>query len=292
LAAGPSDSAAYAQAPLSYAVNSGFKDTADHGGGATRIPRDWQGNGVFHDAYIANPKLAQKNGFTPDVLAVIFGLICECYTAFCSFMNKKCVAHKMKIFSIIACIGLVACGAFAADDIKGKPTLKVAADGLPEGHETPEGAACDLARAFIKRDDALFTKTCIRLYAGGKGPEDYAKFLQSTVESMKAEAAKAEPSPGGPKSIGKVFAARHLSKNGPASFGYAAFGFLDIMFVDVGVLLQNGERRLNRTLVIKDKDGKWYVDPLPTAGSGLLGDGLGEEPASKKDSSEAYEIRK
>jgi hypothetical protein len=46
-----------------------------------------------------------------------------------------------------------------------------------------------------------------------------------------------------------VFAARHLSKNGPASYGYAGFGFQDIMFVDVGVFLYSGERSMMRTLV-------------------------------------------
>ena len=30
-----------------------------------------------------------------------------------------------------------------------KPKLKVVADGFPAGHATPEGVACDLARAFI-----------------------------------------------------------------------------------------------------------------------------------------------
>jgi hypothetical protein len=134
-----------------------------------------------------------------------------------------------------------------------KPKLKVAADGLPSGHDTPEGAACDLARAFINRDAALFSNTCVRLYGGDKGPEDYAAFLKSTVEGFKQEAARKDPSPSGPKSIGKVFAARHLTRNGPASYGYAAFKFQDIMFVDVGCLLHNGERCLNRTMVIKDE---------------------------------------
>jgi hypothetical protein len=198
--------------------------------------------------------------------------------------------HHMKTFTTIVCILMAACCGFAAD--AAKPKLKVADDGLPAGHETPEGVACDLARAFIKRDSTLFTNTCIKLYASGKGPEDYAKFLQSTVESMKKEAAKKEPSPGGPKSIGKVFAARHLSKNGPSSYGYALFDFQDIMFVDVGVFLHDGNRSLSRTLVIKDRDGKWYAHPLPTAGSGLLGAGLNDESASEKDFSEAYEIQK
>jgi hypothetical protein len=184
---------------------------------------------------------------------------------------------------------LVLCG-FAADS-PAKPKLKVAADGFPSGHDTPEGAACDLARAFIQRDAALLTNTCIRLYGGGKGPEEYAAFLKKTVEDVKREAAKKAPSPGGPKSIGKVFAARHLSKHGPASFGYAAFNFQEIMFVDVGVYLQNGERLLNRTMVIKDADGKWYVHPMPAV-TPLLSTGLNDEAASSRDFSEAYDVQK
>jgi hypothetical protein len=196
----------------------------------------------------------------------------------------------MKAFIALTCVVLTTCYAFATDNAK--PKIKVAADGFPAGHDTPEGVACDLARAFIKRDTSLFINKCIKLYAEGKGPGDYAKFLQSTVDSMKEEAAKKEPSPGGPKSIGKVFAARHLSKNGPASYGYAAFGFQDIMFVDVGAFLYNGERSLNRTLVIKDRDGKWYAHPLPTAGSGLLAVGLNDEGPSEKDFTEVYEVPK
>ncbi len=167
----------------------------------------------------------------------------------------------------------------------------MAADGLPSGHNTPEGAACDLARAFINRDENLFSRTCVRLYVGGKGPEAYAKFLRETIQSIEQEAIKKEPSPQGPKSSGKVFAARHLSKSGPASYGDATFGFQDIMFVDVGVYLLNGERALNRTLVIKDRDGKWYVHPVPSV-SPLLSEGLNEEKPSVLDLTDLYEIER
>jgi hypothetical protein len=148
-----------------------------------------------------------------------------------------------------------------------------------------------LARAFIKRDSALFTNTCVRPYGGGKAREDYAAFLRSTVQSMEKEAARKRPSPGGPRSIGKVFAARHLSRDGPASYGYAAFEFQDIVFVDVGVFLHNGDRALNRTLVIRDRDGKWYVHPAPGV-SPLLSAGLNDESPSEQDFSEAYETQK
>jgi hypothetical protein len=172
-----------------------------------------------------------------------------------------------------------------------KLKLRVVSDGLPSGHDTPEGAACDLARAFITHDDKLFTSISIRLYGGGTGREAYEEFLQQTVERIKAEAAKKEPSPQGPKSIGKVFAARHLSKSGPVSYGYATFGFEDIMFVDVGVYLQNGERAMNRTMVIKDRDGKWYVHPAPYV-SALLSEGLNDEDNSVLDITDVYQLER
>ena len=170
-----------------------------------------------------------------------------------------------------------------------KPKLKVAADGFPGGRDTPEGAACDIVRSLINRDEKLFSSTCIRLYAGGNGPEAYAQFLQETVQNIRQEATKKEPSPRGPKSIGKVFAARHLSKTGPVSYGYASFAFQDIMFVDVRVYLYNGERSMMRNMVIKDKDGKWYVHPDPSA-SPLLSEGLDEEQASVMDLTDVYEL--
>lgn len=177
-----------------------------------------------------------------------------------------------------------------ADDQTAKPKLKVAADGFPSGHSTPEGAACDLARAFIKRDASLFTKTCIRPYGGGEAKEAYSTFLTNTVAEIKAEAAKKDHPPDGPTSIGKVFAARHLTKDGPASYGFAAFGFQDVMFVDVSAFFQGG-KALNRTMVIKDGDGNWFVHPAPNV-SPLLSDGLNEESPSAKDFTEAYEIQK
>jgi len=196
----------------------------------------------------------------------------------------------MRTLTILTCIFSVALCSVAADRTA-KPRLRVAADGFPSGHDTPEGAACDLARAFISRDIALFTNTCVRPYGGGKAREDYAAFLRSTVQSMEKEAARQQPSPGGPRSIGKVFAARHLSRGGPASYGYAAFDFQDIVFVDVGVVLHNGNRALNRTLVIRDRDGKWYVHPAPGV-SPLLSTGLNDESPSDRDFAEAYEIQK
>jgi hypothetical protein len=201
--------------------------------------------------------------------------------------QPKSIAQRILISLVICVNPTLLCG--GAERQAAKPKLEVAVDGLPSGHDTPEGAACDLARAFINRDARLFSSTSIRLYAGGNGPEAYARFLRETVQSIKAEAAKKELSPQGPKSIGKVFAARHLSKSGPVSYGSAVFGFQDIMFVDIGVYLRNGEPAINRTLVIKDRDGKWYVHPDPSA-SPLLSYGLNEEKDSVEDLTDVYQL--
>ena len=182
---------------------------------------------------------------------------------------------------------LTALVAFLCVGVQGESQtgLEVAADGFPTGHTTPEGGACDLARAFIERSPTLLGSTCIRPY----GPAAYPEFLESVIESMREEAAKETPSPAGPKAIAKVFAARHLSLNGPSSYGYAAFGFQDIMFVDVGVILHSGSRSVNRTLVIRDRDGKWYAHPAPSV-SPLLSAGLNDETPSEKDFAEVYDV--
>ena len=86
-------------------------------------------------------------------------------------------------------------------------------------------------------------------------------------------------------------AARHLSKNGPVSYGYASFAFDDVMFVDVEVLLGNGKQLLRRTMAIKDRDGKWYVHPVPDV-SPLLSSGLYDETASVQLFSDVYSNEK
>lgn len=184
---------------------------------------------------------------------------------------------------------LAAAGAFAAESAK--PALKVTADGFPSGHGTPEGAACDLARAFIGRDVALFKETCIPPFGGGEQRGNYETFLEKTAESMKEEAARKEPSPGGPKAIVKVFAARHLTKNGPVSMAYALFDFRDLMFVDLQTQRQNGDLANFRILTIKKADDKWYVYPTPQYNE-LMTMGLNSESESTQDFSEAYQIEK
>jgi hypothetical protein len=195
----------------------------------------------------------------------------------------------MRTFIIISCFVLMVSCVFAAD--APKPKIKVAADGFPAGHDTPEGVACDLARSFIERDVALFTNTCIKPFGGGVQRTNYEAFLKETVQSMKAESAKKEPSPGGPKAIKKVFAARHLSQSGQVSFAYAMFDFRDLMFVDIKTERQNGNTGSFRILVVKKADEKWYVYPTPQYVE-LMSAGLNSESDSTQDFLEVYEVQK
>jgi len=84
-----------------------------------------------------------------------------------------------------------------------------------------------------------------------------------------------------PHTIKRVFAARHLSRNGPASYGYAPFDLQEVLFVDVDVILNDGASYVKRTLVIQARDGRWYAHPKPDL-SPLLSMGLDNETPSIK----------
>jgi hypothetical protein len=188
-------------------------------------------------------------------------------------------------FWLASCVLLMCSGSWASS----LPPIRLAEDGFPTGHETPEGVAADLARAFIARDDQLFLDTCLKPFGGGPAREEYEDFLRLTAESMRLETQLSEPSAAGPARIGKVFAARQLSSNGPASYGDAAFNFSDVAFVDVGAFLHDGSPSINRTLVVRLASGRWYVHPVPSI-SPLLSMGLNEERPSTEDFSDRYSV--
>jgi len=192
-------------------------------------------------------------------------------------MNKILQLLLIALFSSIACAQ--------------KPRLvSLAEDGFPEGSSTPEGAACDLVRAFINLDSEQFQKTCLpKMKSGTPSAKKYNQFIEKVVRENSKEKESGEPHKKSPKEIGKVFAARHLSRNGPSSYGYAVYNYQEVMFVDVGAYLHDGSRFLNRTMVVKTEDGKWLVHPCPTTDA-LLSSGLNDEPDSTVDFKTKYRI--
>jgi len=141
----------------------------------------------------------------------------------------------------------------------------------------------------MMQDAAWFRIICIRPYGGGQARSEYIKYLDGVSGHFKLE--KGNPSPDNPRAIAKVFAARHLSKNGPASYGYASFDFQEVLFVDVEVVLRSGKKHPRRTMVIKDRDGKWYAHPAPDV-SPLLSYDLYEESASVQLFTDVYEVER
>lgn len=147
---------------------------------------------------------------------------------------------------------------------------------FPSGQNSPEGVACDMARAFINADKTLWLRiNNPTLTRPNTEANDFVENISKQMEEMATIDTKDRP---GPKGILRVYKARHLSMNGPASYGYAVLNFEDVMFVDVVVLNSHGTEYLNRTLVVKD-NSKWYVVPRPDLVS-LLSAGLNSESKS------------
>jgi hypothetical protein len=198
--------------------------------------------------------------------------------------------HDMLPRNIVTCM-VVLLSFVVAAGAAAKAKLKLADDGFPTGQNTPEGAATDLVRAFMQSNAALLQSICIRPYGDGQSRSDYSGYLAGVIAHLQQDKERETPSLDSPSRITKVFAARHLSNNGPVSYASAAFDFQDLMFVDVEVLLRNGKQHLRRTLVIKDTDGKWYVHPVPDV-SPLLSSGLYDEGPSVQMFSDVYKVEK
>lgn len=148
----------------------------------------------------------------------------------------------------------------------------------PRGDDTPEGIACDLARAFITGDDALFLASCVEARGEFERPE-YAKFLRDTVAQIKEARRTGLERNHGPKKIVKLFIARPLSRSGPNSYVHAANIGKDIRFVDVICDLHGGGTLASRTLVLQKTSGDWLAIPMPESFP-FLSDGLNDEPDS------------
>ncbi|GJM19641.1 MAG: hypothetical protein DHS20C14_18540 [Phycisphaeraceae bacterium] len=160
------------------------------------------------------------------------------------------------------------------------PALPAVADpeedlAFPSGTQTPEGAACDMARAFILPDGELYRATCL----GMPGNEEYTSFISEMGAQMDAMQGQSMEQFGGPREITKVYRARELSASGPASYGFATMQLQSVQFVDVESVLWDGSVYVNRTLVLQLPSGAWRAMPRPDLVP-LLSVGLNSESDS------------
>src|SRR5579871_2333701 len=89
---------------------------------------------------------------------------------------------------------------------------KVSDDGFPTGQDSPEGAATDLARAFMRGDAEWLRHVCIRPYAGGQRGAEYAEYLKGVTEHFRDD--KEKSTPDNPKKITKAMRRDTLPKKG------------------------------------------------------------------------------
>lgn len=164
-----------------------------------------------------------------------------------------------------------------AEDVAPSPDLSAetnaSPDGFPTGQQTPEGAACDLARSFINADAELFKSVCLSWKAGESG-EQYTAFIEDMAARMNSMQGQSLEQFGGPKEITTCYEARHLSNNGPGSYGFAVMNLMDVMFVDVIADTWEGSPFMSRTLVVMRSDQNWYAVPrtdlFPLLSTGLM----------------------
>ncbi len=147
--------------------------------------------------------------------------------------------------------------------------------GFPAGASTPEGAACDLARAFMEPSRLLLDETCLRLDRN----TEYAGFISQMGEQLESMQGQSMEQFGGPKLISKLYRARELSATGPSSYGFAVLNLQAVRFVDVETELWDGSVYVNRTLVAQLATGEWRAMPRPDLAP-LLSAGLNAESDS------------
>jgi hypothetical protein len=138
-------------------------------------------------------------------------------------------------------------------------------DVFPSGSATPEGAMADFARANIAADTNMLAATCLPASYLPESPlqRKYEQQLTSMAARFKEEAARVEKTPTWPETIRRVFKARHMSQGGPASLAYALVDLQDLLFVDVEVVLHNGEAQTYRNLAARTPKGEWRVVTYP-----------------------------
>jgi|GEM_PF-1602736 len=143
-------------------------------------------------------------------------------------------------------------------------------DGFPTGQATPEGAACDLVRAYIDRNFELFNSARhARVCENRNDPHRYyALFLKHASFSHRSKSFNAETLPNSLVRLSKVYSARSAAPEDAETRRHWKMGLTlnfieDEVFVDVVAVDSEGRDYLHRTIVHKHKykNGNWLARP-------------------------------
>lgn len=196
------------------------------------------------------------------------------------------LAWLCAITAILVCTNL----ATAGDNISRVETPQ---DEFPTGNMTPEGAATDLVRACIQRDESLFNKARhVRICEGKNDPAYYFKlFLKNASFTHGSRTFNPETLPHPLTGISKVYVSRSLApkeddEQAKWKLGLSLNFLEDRVFVDVVAVDSEGTDYIHRSIVEKHQGGNWHAVP-PLSERHRMDEVLKTYPASTVEISKA-----
>ncbi|MCS7465749.1 hypothetical protein NZK35_03550 [Stieleria sp. ICT_E10.1] len=151
-------------------------------------------------------------------------------------------------------------------------SMSAASDALPAGPKSPEGAACDLIRAYISKDGALFHKRRCKVSCEGKLDPAiaYEKFTRYKPRLLEGTP-NATVDRAGSNYIAKVLPVTPTQMSDEEAnarriellLNYGAF---ESKFIDIFTVTPSGQRnvfRVESMHMVKQMDGA-FSKPIPT----------------------------
>ena len=170
---------------------------------------------------------------------------------------------SFKTIMVVAALGFLG---FARRDIV------IAADPeerIPTSHESPEGIAVDLVRAYVLRDFDAFNDARTKSFCEGRtDPVNfYVMFRNYTTLFKDGEPFREVSALSSPGRIVRVHSALPLTTAKQREIASEfAHGWPEPTLVDVIIEDRQGNEFLHRTIVVKSKnDGLWYARPQLSA---------------------------
>jgi hypothetical protein len=173
-------------------------------------------------------------------------------------------AMNLKLLNLTSLLIATALGCFC---FSGRDFVNVAdsEETIPRSHESPEGIAVDLVRAYVLRDFDAFNEARAKSFCEGRtDPVNFYVMFRNYTTLFKDGVPYRETSPlCSPGRIVRVHSAVSLTTAKHREIASAfSQGWSEPTLVDVVIEDRQGNEFLHRTIVVKSKsDGFWYARP-------------------------------
>ena len=176
--------------------------------------------------------------------------------------------QRSSIPVVIAMFAVVSVGYAMSNASSHNDARKLQIHQFPFGQNSPEGAACDYMRAFIKDDHRLFHERRIKVGCEGWADPGIAYQHFRAFEPLQDDSANhhGRRSNQRPMRIEKVFSARKLGLVGTDRISLMLnYGALESRFVEIITSANDGTRFLSRIQVMQSGDwSQGSQDPIAT----------------------------